>query len=299
MTTPAAMGRHFLEVDDLTPDELTTVLALSQRREWTQLLTGRGVALLFEKPSLRTRNSAEMAVFELGGHPVSVRGEEIDLDVREPAADVARVLSGYYAAICARVFEHSKLENMAAVSDVPVVNLLSDQSHPCQALADLLTLLERWGSLQGRSIAYVGDGNNVCRSLVIAGSMTGVEVRVASPEGFEPDAELAARTNAKVTNDPREAVDGVDAIYTDVWASMGQEDEAEARRKKFEGFTVDEAMFARAAPDALFLHCLPAHRGEEVSAGVVDGPHSVVWRQAHNRMHSFRGLLLWLFGNWG
>lgn len=299
MTTPAEKPRHFLEVDDLTDDELATVLALSQRRDWTQILTGRGVALLFEKPSLRTRNSAEMAVFELGGHPVTVRGEEIDLDVREPAADVARVLSGYYAAVAARVFEHSKVENMAAVSDVPVINLLSDQSHPCQALADLLTLLERWGSLDGRSIAYVGDGNNVCNSLMIAGSMAGMEVRVASPEGFEPDAALVARTGAKVTNDPGEAVNGVDAIYTDVWASMGQEEEADKRRTKFEGFTVDEPLFAKAAPDALFLHCLPAHRGEEVSAGVVDGPHSVVWRQAHNRMHSFRGLLLWLFGNWG
>ena len=298
MSTPKA-PRHFLDVDDLSADELSTVLALAQRRDWQQVLAGRGVALLFEKPSLRTRNSSEMAVFELGGHPVTVKADEIDLDVREPAADVARVLSGYYAAICARVFEHSKLLNMAAVSDVPVVNLLSDDAHPCQALADLLTLLERWGTLEGRSIAYVGDGNNVCRSLMLAGSLTGLEVRVASPKGFEPDAALAQRTGASITNDPVEAVDGADAVYTDVWASMGQEDEAEARRQAFEGFTVDEPLFAKAAPDALFLHCLPAHRGEEASAGVVDGPQSVVWRQAHNRMHSFRGLLLWLFGHYG
>jgi ornithine carbamoyltransferase len=297
--TPGAGPRHFLDVDDLSTEEIETVLALSQRRDWPQVLAGRGVALLFEKPSLRTRNSSEMAVFELGGHPVTVKADEISLDVREPAADVARVLSGYYAAICARVFDHSRIANMAAVADVPVVNLLSDDAHPCQALADLLTLLERWGSLEGRSIAYVGDGNNVCRSLMLAGSLTGVEVRVATPKGFEPDAAVAARTGAVLTNDPVEAVDGADAVYTDVWVSMGQEDDAAARREAFAGFTVDEPLFAKAAPDALFLHCLPAHRGEEVSAGVIDGPQSVVWRQAHNRMHSFRGLLLWLFGNWG
>jgi ornithine carbamoyltransferase len=291
--------RHFLDVDDLTAEEITSVLALSQRRDWPQLLMGRGVVLLFEKPSLRTRNSCEMAVFELGGHPVTIKADEISLDVREPAADVAKVLSGYYAAICARVFDHSKLTHMAAVSDVPVVNLLSDLSHPVQALADLLTLLERWGSFDGRSIAYVGDGNNVCRALMLAGSIMGMEVRVAAPEGFEPDADLVARTGTRLTNDPGEAVDGADAVYTDVWASMGQESEVAQRKQAFDGFTVDETLFAKAAPDALFLHCLPAHRGEEVSAGVVDGPQSVVWRQAHNRMHSFRGLLLWLFGNWG
>jgi ornithine carbamoyltransferase len=287
--------RHFLEVDDLSADDLTEVLAQAQRRDWTQILNGRGVVLLFEKPSLRTRNSSEMAIFELGGHAVTLKGDEVDLGHREPAEDVARVLEGYYAAIAARVFDHGVLERMAAVSDAPIINLLSDKAHPCQALADLLTLLERWGSLEGRSIAFVGDGNNVCNSLMVAGAMAGLEVRVATPEGFEPDADLVARTKARVTNDPAEAVDGADAVYTDVWASMGQESEAAARRKKFERFTVDEPLMAKAAPDALFLHCLPAHRGEEVSAGVVDGPHSVVWRQAHNRMHAFRGLLLWLF----
>lgn len=287
--------RHFLDVDDLSADELAAVLAFAQRRDWTQVLAGRGVVLLFEKPSLRTRNSSEMAVFELGGHPVTVKNDEIALDKREPAADVARVLSGYYAAIAARVFDHQALRNMAEVSEVPVINLLSDLAHPCQALADLLTLQERWGQLAGRSIAYVGDGNNVCNSLMLAGQLSGIEVRVATPPGFEPDAELAHRTGAFVTNDPVAAVDGADAVYTDVWASMGQEDEAAERRQAFEGFTVDEPLFAKAAPDAVFLHCLPAHRGEEVSAGVVDGPQSVVWRQAHNRMHAFRGLLLWLF----
>jgi ornithine carbamoyltransferase len=287
--------RHFLDIDDVSSDELLAILDMAQQRDWRQVLLGQGVGLLFEKPSLRTRNSSEMAVFELGGHPVSLRGDEVDLDNREPAADVARVLSGYFAAIGARVFEHSKLTHMAEAADVPVVNLLSDLSHPCQALADLLTLRERWGVFEGRSIAYVGDGNNVCRSLMQAASKVGVEVRVAAPKGFEPDPAVAAAANAVVVNDPVAAVDGADAVYTDVWTSMGQEDEAQARARAFQGFTVDEPLFGKAAPDALFLHCLPVHRGEEVSAGVVDGPQSVVWRQAHNRMHAFRGLLLWLF----
>jgi ornithine carbamoyltransferase len=290
---PNAIPRHFLDITDITAEELAAILALARQPELPQVLEGLGVVLLFEKPSLRTRNSSEMAVAHLGGHPVTLRGEEVDLDRREPAADVARVLCGYYAVIAARVFEHSKLTNMAAVSAVPVVNLLSDRSHPCQALADLLTLQERWGSLAGRSIAYVGDGNNVCASLMEAGALAGMEVRVATPPGYEP-AEVPPNTT--VTNDPATAVKGADAVYTDVWASMGQEDEAAERRRLFEGFTVDAALMAQAGPDALFLHCLPAHRGEEVAADVVDGPQSVVWRQAHNRMHAFRGLLLWLFG---
>ncbi|HZQ29273.1 MAG TPA: ornithine carbamoyltransferase [Acidimicrobiales bacterium] len=285
--------RHFLEVDDLSPDELATVLTLAQMEDLPQVLEGLGVALLFEKPSLRTRNSSEMAVFQLGGHPVALRGEEVDLDRREPAADVARVLSGYFAAIAARVFEHSKLTNMAAVSTVPVINLLSDATHPCQALADLLTLQQQWGTLAGRSIAYVGDGNNVCASLMVAGKLAGMEVRVATPPGYEP---VRTDTGAVLTHDPAEAVKGADAVYTDVWASMGQEAEATERRRLFEGFTVDARLMSLAAPGAVFLHCLPAHRGEEVAAEVVDGPQSVVWRQAHNRMHAFRGLLLWLFG---
>jgi ornithine carbamoyltransferase len=290
MSTTTA-PRHFLDIDDVTPAELLTILELARRPDWTQVLTGRGVALLFEKPSLRTRNSSEMAVFELGGHPVSIKADEIDLNTREPAADVARVLSGYYAAIAARVFAHGTLLDMAAVSDVPVVNLLSDHSHPCQAVADLLTLIERWGSFEGRTLAYVGDGNNVCRSLMQAAKHVGLRLHVATPPGYEPEADGVT----VITNDPVAAVVGADAVYTDVWASMGQEDEAADRRKAFAGFTVDETLLAKADPDALFLHCLPAHRGEEVSAGVVDGTHSVVWRQAHNRMHAFRGLLLWLF----
>lgn len=293
--------RHLLEVDDLTGPEVAEVLDLAEHDDPPRLLAGRGVALLFEKPSLRTRNATEMAVVQLGGHPVSLRAEEVDVDVREPAADAARVLGRYHAAIGARVFEHAKLERMAEVAGVPVVNLLSDDSHPCQALADLLTLRQRWGGLTGHRVAYVGDGNNVCRSLVLAGALMGMAVRVATPPGFAlPDAavERARRLggDVDVTARPEEAVEGADAVYTDVWASMGHEDEAGERRRAFAGFTVDERLMELAGPEAVFLHCLPAHRGEEVSAGVLDGPRSVVWRQAENRMHATRGLLLFLLG---
>ena len=293
--------RHFLEVDDLSPSELTTVLDLAERSDPPQILAGKGMVLLFEKPSLRTRNATEMAVVQLGGHPVSLRAEEVDVDVREPAADAARVLSRYHAAIGARVFEHAKLGRLASSATVPVVNLLSDDSHPCQALADLLTLRQVWGSLAGRTVAYVGDGNNVCRSLVLAAALAGVQARVATPAGFNLPAGVVARAgelggDVHVSTDPAEAVAGADAVYTDVWASMGQEDDADRRRRAFAGFTVDERLMARANHGAFFLHCLPAHRGEEVSAGVLDGPASVVEQQAENRMHAMRGLLLFLCG---
>ena len=295
------MTRHFLEVDDLAPAELGRVLDLAEQADPVPLLAGRGMALLFQKPSLRTRNATEMAVVQLGGHPVTLRGEEVDVDVREPAADVARTLSRYHAAIGARVFDHATLEGLAAAATVPVVNLLSDAAHPCQVLADLLTLRRRWGRLEGRTLAYVGDGNNVCHSLVLGGALAGMCVRVASPPGFAPDDEVVARARAlggevTVTHRPEDAVAGSGAVYSDVWASMGQETEAEARRVAFAGFTVDEELMSLAAPHAVFLHCLPAHRGEEVSAGVVDGPASLAWDQAENRMHAVRGLLLFLLG---
>ncbi|MGI8810028.1 MAG: ornithine carbamoyltransferase, partial [Acidimicrobiales bacterium] len=208
----------------------------------------------------------------------------------ETAEDLGRVYSGLCALIGARVFEHSKLVRMAGASTVPVVNLLSDDAHPVQALADLLTLRQRLGPLEGRSLAYVGDGNNVCRSLMLGAALAGMEMRVATPPGYEPPTDGVTT----LTTDPAEAVAGVDAVYTDVWASMGQEEEAARRRRDFAGFTVDDGLMALAAPDALFLHCLPAHRGEEVAASVIDGPHSAVWQQATNRMHAQRGLILWL-----
>lgn len=281
--------RHFLEVDDLSSAELAHVLDLAALADPPHVLAGKGAALLFEKPSNRTRASMEMAVVQLGGHPITIRPDEVGIDTREPAEDVARILASYCAVIGARVYDHGVVARLAAASAVPVVNLLSDAAHPCQALADLLTIKQRFGSLGGRVLAYVGDGNNVCASLVAAGRVGGLTVRVASPPGYELPGVLS-------THDPSEAVDGADAVYTDVWASMGQEDEAAERRRDFAGFTVDAELMARAAPHAVFMHCLPAHRGEEVAADVVDGPQSVVWQQAANRLHAQRGLLLWLSG---
>jgi ornithine carbamoyltransferase len=293
--------RHLLEVSDLDPDSLERVLMMASMAPFPPVLTGKGVALVFEKPSARTRNSSEVAVFQLGGHPVTIRGEEVGFDVRETVEDVTLTLAQYHAAIAARVFDHKVLERMAAVSPVPVINLLSDLGHPCQALADVLTLSQRWGSgLGGRTVAWVGDGNNVCRSVMLAAAMSGMEFRAACPPGYEPDplaVESAARWGAGVlvTADVSSAVGGADAVCTDVWTSMGQEGEQAARLRSFAGYTVNEAVMAQAAPDAVFLHCLPAHRGEEVTAGVIDGPQSLVWPQAANRMHAMRGLLLWLF----
>jgi ornithine carbamoyltransferase len=291
--------RHFLEVDDLDPGDLAEVLDLSLDGEPERVLSGKGVALIFEKPSNRTRNSAEMAVVGLGGHPVSMRGEEIGLGLREPVEDVTRVLARYHALVGARVFDHSVLEAMANVDEVPIVNLLSDFAHPCQALADLLTLRNRWGSLAGHTVAWVGDGNNVARSLTLACAMSGVRVRLACPPGHEldPVALDGARAygcEVVATTDPRLAVEGADAVCTDVWVSMGQESERVEREDAFAGYQVDERLMGRAAAGAAFLHCLPAHRGSEVSAGVIDGPASVVFDQAENRMHTVRGLFMWL-----
>lgn len=295
------MTRHFLEVDDLSAQELAAVLDLAAEPEPARVLQGRGVALVFEKPSLRTRNSTEIAVFELGGHPLTMRGDEVGLGQREPVADVARVLSRYHAAICARVFDHLHLQELAAAASVPVVNLLSDTSHPCQALADLLTLRQHFGELRGLEVAYVGDYNNVSRSLAIAGARTGIGLRLACPPGYGPTERDLEKLrllglDPVVTTRPAEAADGADAVYTDVWTSMGQEDESAGRRRAFEGFTVDAGVMAAAARHAVFLHCLPAHRGDEVAADVVDGRQSVVWEQAENRLHAVRGLFLWLFG---
>jgi ornithine carbamoyltransferase len=257
------------------------------------------MALVFEKPSARTRNSMEMAVVQLGGHPVTIRSDEVSLDVRESVEDVTRTLACYHAAIGARVFEHAKLERMAAVDEVPIVNLLSDDGHPMQALADALTMRQRLGSLAGRSVAYVGDGNNVCRSLALAAGLLGMEVRISTPPGYPlPQHDLdrirAAGIEPVLLDRPAEAVAGIDVVYTDVWTSMGQEDEAVARRLAFEGFSVDAALMDAAGPQAWFLHCLPAHRGEEVTSEVADGPRSLIWPQAENRMHAARGLLSWL-----
>ncbi|HVX21748.1 MAG TPA: ornithine carbamoyltransferase [Acidimicrobiales bacterium] len=314
-----AATRHFLDVDDLSVAELDAVLALADRADLPPVLAGQGVAMVFEKPSNRTRNSTEMATFTLGGHAVYIQDHEVGIDTREPAADVARTLACYHRILCARVRDHRTLVEMADALDaagvpVPVVNLLSDLAHPCQAVADLLTLRQVLAGpggapadLAGRSVAYVGDANNVCRSLAKAGVMAGMQVRVASPEGYalaaadlDQLAALADRSgrggSVTTTSQPPEAVAGADALYTDVWTSMGQEDDAARRRAAFAGFTVDAALLAAAASDAVVLHCLPAHRAEEITAAVVDGPRSVVWTQAAHRMTAMRGLFAWLLG---
>jgi ornithine carbamoyltransferase len=293
--------RHLLEVDDLPRDELFEVIALALDPNPPQVLSRKGMALVFEKPSARTRNSMEMAVRDLGGHPVTIRGEEVSIDERESAEDVARTLACYHAAIGARVFDHSVLERMAAAAWVPVVNLLSDDAHPLQAVADLLTMTDEFGDLNGRTLAYVGDGNNTCRSLALAATLAGMKVRVASPPGYaladhELDRVAALGTSPERFDRPEDAVAGADAVYTDVWTSMGQETEADARRQAFEGFMVDERVMARAGEKAIFLHCLPAHRGEEVAQEVLEGPQSRIWRQAENRMHAARGAVAWILG---
>ena len=286
--------RHLLDIDDLSAPELAAVLDLAEQPDPPPVLAGRSVGLVFQKPSLRTRVSMEMAVVQLGGHPLSLQDFEVGLARREPAGDVGRVLSRYCALLGARVFAHEAVERLAAAATVPVVNLLSDQAHPCEILGDLFLLRRRLGSLAGRTVAWVGDGNNVCQSLLAGAALVGLSVRVAVPPGYEPSAESLARVGSLLTHDPAEAVEGADAVYTDVWASMGQDDERTERLRAFAGFTVDDALMARAAPEALFLHCLPAHRGEEVAASVIDGRQSAVWQQAANRMHAQRGLLLWL-----
>ena len=299
--------RHVLEVDDLTADDLRAVLDLAERPDPAPVLAGCGVALIFEKPSNRTRSSTEMAVAQLGGHPVSLQGSEVGLDVRETAEDVARTLGSYHRVVCARTFSHATLERMAAALDgagmaVPVVNLLSDDAHPCQALADVLTLRQELGTVEGRTVAWIGDGNNVARSLALAVVRLGGHVRLAGPQAFSFDEISLERIrgagpgSVEVLDRADAAVAGVDAVATDVWTSMGQEDEADARRRAFEGWTVTSALLEAAAPGGILLHCLPAHRGEEVAADALEGPRSRVWLQAANRMHAMRGLFLWLLG---
>ena len=294
------MTLNVLELDDLTAIQVASVLdnAAQWKRDPAgipQALKGKGVALVFEKPSARTRLSSEMAVATLSGHPIYIRPEELGIGTRETAEDVARTLGSYCAIIAARVFDHAVLEQMSAVSKVPVINLLSDRSHPCQGLADVLTIRELFGTVEGRRLAYIGDGNNVTASLAFAAALTGLELIVSSPPGYELDPEVvesARNLGGSITliQDPIEAAQGVDAVYTDVWASMGEEAEAEERRVAFAGWQVDDRVMSAASKDAWFLHCLPAHRGEEVTASVIDGDRSAVWAQAANRMHTARAL---------
>ena len=293
--------RHFLEVDDLSVDELRRVLQLSRDLATPKVLEGQGVALIFEKPSGRTRNSMEMAIVQLGGHPMYIKPEELGIDSRETAEDVVRVMAGYHTVLAARVFDHDRLERMAATDAMPIINLLSDVAHPMQALADLLTIEQEIGLADVGRVAYVGDANNVWRSLAIGCSMLGIDTAVASPPGHGPtamdtDHVLASGGSLLVTSDPQEAVNGADVIYTDVWTSMGQESQKEERVDAFERFRVDSTLMADASERGIFMHCLPAHRGEEVTDEVMESERSKVFLQAHNRMHSARGLLSWLVG---
>jgi ornithine carbamoyltransferase len=298
---------HVLSVADLLPEEIEGVvehaLELKQGPFLPAVrppLAGRSVALLFEKPSLRTRVSFEVGLARLGTTPVVLGGAEVGLGSREATEDVARTLSRYVDAIVARVVDHTDLQRLAAVSSVPVINALSDREHPCQALADLVTLQEHLGGVRGRTLAFVGDGNNVANSLLLAGTSVGLHVRVASPSGHEPDRDvvadaetIAASTggSVRVTNDPVAAVSSADAVYTDVWASMGQEGETRARQHAFAPYAVTTSLL-RHAPDAIVLHCLPAHRGQEIEADVIDGPQSVVFDQAENRLYAQQALML-------
>lgn len=293
------MTRHLLDVTDVDPPEITRILDLAELPvgDLHRPLAGRGVALVFEKPSNRTRHSMEMAVVQLGGHPVYTRGDEVGFDVREPVEDVARILEGYHAVIAARVFDHRVLERMTAVVDVTVVNMLSDRSHPLQAFADALTMRQVLGPLTGRTMAWVGDYNNVARSLGEITAMLGMHVRFACPTGYHPASSELARfeslgaASASHHHDPVTAVTGADVVHTDTWVSMGQESDKAERIEIFSPYSVDGALMAATGTDAWFMHCLPAYRGLEVTAEVIDGPRSLVFQQGHNRLHAARGAL--------
>lgn len=293
--------QHFLEIDDLTVEELDDVLNRSEIDNPPPCLTRQTIALLFEKPSTRTRHSIEAAITQLGGNAVYTRPEEVGIDERETAEDISRTLSGYHSAIAARVFDHEVLERMATVSKIPVINLLSNDSHPVQTLADLLTIKQEFQELKGKKIAFIGDACNVAFSLAIGSQMVGADFVIAHPQnyGFDANAQLkfAARNiEIESTFDPVKAVEKADIVYADSWYAMGQEEQATQRKEDFAKFQVNDDLMFNAPEHAIFMHCLPAHRGEEVANSVLDGPQSRIWKQAENRMHSIRGLLSVLLG---
>lgn len=304
------MDRDFLSVDDLASDELWHLLneADAVKRDpgaWSQRLANKQIALIFEKPSTRTRVSFEAAVSSMGGHPIVLRSDELQLGRGETIEDTGTVLSRYVDAIVVRTFGQDRLERLADSASVPVINALSDFEHPCQCLADLQTVREKKGDLASTAIAYLGDGNNVAHSLMFGGIKLGMDVRVACPEGHEPYPQvvdrcrdIAAETRARVvvTNVVAEAAVGADVLYTDVWASMGQESESQARAEIFDRYQLNADVVAQADAEVVVMHCLPAHRGQEITADVLDGPRSIVWDQAENRLHSQKALLAWLLG---
>jgi ornithine carbamoyltransferase len=301
-------SKDFLSISDLTPEDIRRLISnavMMKAEGWSSRLSEKVLALLFEKPSLRHRVSFEVAMRQLGGECIYLSPAEVGLGQRESIADVARVLSSYADCIAARTFSHLTLETLAKYSQVPVINSLSDLEHPCQALADLLTIYEKKEGLEGLTLAYIGDGNNVANSLVLAATLCGINFRIASPTAYALKADIlslarnyAAASGSTVfcTQDPRQAVSGADIVYTDVWTSMGQESEAEKRRKAFTGYQVNTELLSLAKEDAIFMHDLPAHRGEEVTDDVMDGPRSVVFEQSENKMHLLKALLMDLLG---
>lgn len=302
------MKKHLLSISDLSSQEVGGLIARAlalKRERGSSHLADKCLALIFEKPSLRTRVSFEVAMRQLGGYSLYLSQQEVGLGEREPIADVARVLSRYVDGIVLRTFLHSTQEAMAEHASVPVINALSDLEHPCQALSDLLTIYEKKGNLSGITLAFIGDGNNVAHSLLLACSLVGMNFRMASPKGYQPRADarnlaatFSARSGASIllTEDPRAAVQGADVVYTDVWTSMGQEAEQEKRRVAFAGFQVDTHLLALAKGDAILMHDMPAHRGEEVSTEALEGPQSVIFDQAENRLHMQKAILLELLG---
>jgi len=300
--------KHFLSVADHSSEEIWKLLHLARdlKAEWQgggnePLLQGKVLGMIFQKPSLRTRVSFEVAMLHLGGTALYLSPNEIQLGQRESVADVARVLSRYVQGVMARVFSHRDVEQLAAHGGVPVINGLSDYSHPCQAMGDILTAWEKLGELRGRKLVFVGDGNNVANSLLFVCARVGMDVSVVSPAGYEPHPavvnlawRMAAETGSQVEigNDPAAMVRGADVIYTDVWASMGQEAEAELRKARFAGFQVNERLVSLAGPEAIVMHCLPAHRGEEISDEVADGPMSALFDEAENRLHAQKAILV-------
>jgi ornithine carbamoyltransferase len=301
---PPSPHRDFLAIPDFTAPELVALFGLAERMrrgEYTKKpLAGQTLAMIFMKASTRTRVSFEVGTYQLGGHALFLSPRDVQLGRGEPIADTARVLSRYVNGIMIRTFAHQDVEELARYADVPVINGLTDLLHPCQVLADLLTVRQHLGTWEGKKVAWIGDGNNMANSWINAAYRLGFELTLACPEGYEPADHLLARAkgHAKVTvtRDPKEAIAGAHVVNTDVWASMGQEDEQKAREKEFAGYTVNGAMMARAAKDAIFLHCLPAHRGEEVTADVIDGPQSRVWDEAENRLHIQKAIMAVLMG---
>jgi ornithine carbamoyltransferase len=301
-------SKDFLSISDLTAEGIRHLISkavMMKAEGWSSRLSGKVLALLFEKPSLRHRVSFEVAMRQLGGQCIYLSPAEVGLGQRESIADVARVLSGYVDCIAARTFSHLTLETLARYSRVPVINSLSDVEHPCQALADLLTIYEKKEGLEGLTLAYIGDGNNVANSLILGATLCGLNFRMASPAGYTIKANIldaargyAAESGSAIfcTQDPRQAVAGADIVYTDVWTSMGQESEAEKRRQSFAGYQVNAALMSLAREDALFRHDLPAHRGEEATDEVMDGPQSVIFEQSENKMHMLKALLMDLLG---